>query len=150
MPTSTESSNRRGPGEEGSALVEFAMVLPLLCLILLGAIDFGRVSYAAMALTNAARAGAQYGALSTGKSSDTSGMQTYALASLSLDLTGATASAAQRCECDGTLITCTATCAGKRRIYVTVTTRANFFTITQFPGFPHSLSLVRAAELRAQ
>jgi Flp pilus assembly protein TadG len=43
--------------------VEFALVLPLLILILFGAIDLGRVFHAAITITNAAREGARYIAL---------------------------------------------------------------------------------------
>src|SRR3990170_1490137 len=46
--------------ERGAASVEFASTLPLLILILLGTIDFGRFAYAAIAVTNAARTGAAF------------------------------------------------------------------------------------------
>ncbi len=42
------------------ALVEFALVLPLLLLLVLGAMDLGRMFYTKMVLTNAAREGANY------------------------------------------------------------------------------------------
>ena len=42
------------------ALVEYALVLPLLLLLVLGAMDFGRMFYTKMILTNAAREGANY------------------------------------------------------------------------------------------
>jgi len=42
------------------SLVEFALVLPMLLLLILGAMDFGRMFYAKMVLTNAAREGANY------------------------------------------------------------------------------------------
>jgi Flp pilus assembly protein TadG len=44
----------------GQALVEFALVLPLLLLLLIGAIEFGRLFFIKIALTNAAREGAYY------------------------------------------------------------------------------------------
>ncbi|HUY87707.1 MAG TPA: TadE family protein [Pirellulales bacterium] len=50
-------------GRPGAAAVEFAIVLPLLVLLLLGGADFGRCFYSAMAITNAARAGAEYGCM---------------------------------------------------------------------------------------
>lgn len=43
------------------SLVEFALLVPLLMLILLGAIDLGRAFSAYVAITNAAREGARYG-----------------------------------------------------------------------------------------
>lgn len=46
----------------GQAMVEFALVLPILALLLVMAIDFGRVFYGWVALNNAARIGANYAA----------------------------------------------------------------------------------------
>lgn len=39
---------------EGQALVEFALVLPMLMLLLIGAVDFGRAMYAVITVNNAA------------------------------------------------------------------------------------------------
>lgn len=47
----------------GQGLVEFALVLPLILLLLLGAIDFGRVFLGWVTLNNMARVGANYAAL---------------------------------------------------------------------------------------
>jgi Flp pilus assembly protein TadG len=49
--------------ERGAALVEFALILPLLMLVLIGVIEMGRVAYFSIEVANAAHAGAQYGAL---------------------------------------------------------------------------------------
>lgn len=49
-------------GSRGQGLVEFALVLPVLLLVLLFAIDFGRLFNAAVTLNNAARVGANYAA----------------------------------------------------------------------------------------
>ncbi len=46
----------------GQGLVEFALVLPLLVLIIFGVLDLGRAFYSLIAITNAAREGARYGA----------------------------------------------------------------------------------------
>jgi Flp pilus assembly protein TadG len=46
----------------GQALVEFALILPILMLIFLGAIDFGRVMQARVTAESSAKAGAQWGA----------------------------------------------------------------------------------------
>lgn len=45
--------------ERGAAAVEMAIVLPLLLLILGGLVDFGRLYYTQLVLTNAAREGAR-------------------------------------------------------------------------------------------
>jgi Flp pilus assembly protein TadG len=47
--------------EEGAAAVEFALVLPLLILILFGIIEFGFVLYDQEVITNASREGARFG-----------------------------------------------------------------------------------------
>jgi Flp pilus assembly protein TadG len=49
--------------DRGAAAVEFALVLPLLLLIVFGIIDFGRALNAQITLTQAAREGARLAAL---------------------------------------------------------------------------------------
>lgn len=46
--------------EKGQALVEFALVLPLLLALVCGIIDFGWIYYNQISLNNAAREGARY------------------------------------------------------------------------------------------
>ena len=47
--------------ERGFALIEFALVLPLLAILVLGAVDVGRAYALSSRLTNAAREGARFG-----------------------------------------------------------------------------------------
>jgi len=155
MPRPAES-RARFDGQSGAALIEYAAVMLLLCVTMIAIADFGRAFYTAMALTNAVRAGAQYGAQSISKTTDTSGMTTAALNSGSADL-GASGlwvrSASRRCECDGTIMgNCppTGTCTGTTRIYVTVTASKLFTLVTGFPGLPNSVSIERAAQMRAK
>ncbi len=147
--------NRRAwASDAGSALVELAVTLPLLVLVMVGAVDFARVFYTGMELTNAARAGAQYGAYNPAQSGDIAGMQTTAAGSV--NITGVTAAASRTCQCAtgaGTFsaATCTTTCPSGQHLVVTVTvTTSKVFTtvVGSFPGIPHTLSLVRAATLR--
>lgn len=51
----------RRRGERGQAVVEFAVVLPLLVLLLLGIMEFGRVIHSLLTIQNAAREGARLG-----------------------------------------------------------------------------------------
>jgi hypothetical protein len=53
-------------GQEGQALVEFAMIVPLLMLVLLAIIQFGRMLETYIVLTDAARTGARQLALEQG------------------------------------------------------------------------------------
>jgi Flp pilus assembly protein TadG len=52
--------------DEGAAAVEFALVLPLLLLVLFGIVDFGRAYNAQQALNAGTREGARVKALGTG------------------------------------------------------------------------------------
>lgn len=56
----TDLAARTARGQE---LVEFAIVLPILFLIIFGAIDLGRMFLAGVAITNVAREGARYAGL---------------------------------------------------------------------------------------
>lgn len=49
--------------QRGQAVVEFALVLPLLVLILFGVLEFGRIFHTYIVITNAAREGARLGAV---------------------------------------------------------------------------------------
>ena len=57
------SRPRRAARSRGQTIVEFALILPVLILLLLMAIDFGRVFLGWISLNNAARVGANYAAL---------------------------------------------------------------------------------------
>lgn len=46
--------------DRGQGLFEFALILPLLLIVLLGIFDLGRVYFASISLTSAAREGARY------------------------------------------------------------------------------------------
>lgn len=62
----TPDSTARTPrpaGDRGAAAVEFAILLPLLLLLLFGIIDFGRALFTQVTLTQAAREGARLAAL---------------------------------------------------------------------------------------
>ena len=89
-------------GDCGGALIETALALPLLSLLLLGASEFGLVDYVAIEVTNAARAGAQYGAQGARYVSDTTGIQNAATADApNITLGTTTASTSLICS-DGT------------------------------------------------
>ena len=50
------------------------LITPLLLLLLIGVIEFGRFAYLGILVGNAARAGAAYGAQSLAQSADTAGI----------------------------------------------------------------------------
>lgn len=54
----------------GAAMVEFALVLPLMLLVIGGVVDFGRMLFTEVTLTNAAREGARAAVVSTATTTD--------------------------------------------------------------------------------
>ncbi len=57
--------------EDGQAMVEFALILPIFLLILCGIIDFGWLFYNQLSLNNACREGARYAVVNTAENADT-------------------------------------------------------------------------------
>ena len=51
------------PGERGQDVVEFALIIPVLFLILMGIFDMGRATFSYTVLLNAAREGARFGVI---------------------------------------------------------------------------------------
>jgi Flp pilus assembly protein TadG len=70
---------RRGSAnsDRGAAAVEFALLLPLLVLLIFGMIDFGRAINAQITITQAAREGARVLALPGGTTVGSDGNQAY-------------------------------------------------------------------------
>src|ERR1700761_3630081 len=136
--------------EDGAPLVELALLLPMLLLLLVGAVDYGRGYYAAIEVSSAAESGALYGTLNP---SDKAGM--VAMAKLdAADVSGLTATAVYGCECsDGSTssASCAASivCSSNVVKYVQVTTSATYTPILPYPGIPSNLNLTRTVRLRA-
>lgn len=74
-------------GEHGQALVEMALVLPLLFLLLFGVIEMGRIGYAYITVSNAARAGGRVATIGAPDSVITSSVQNAATSLNSASLT---------------------------------------------------------------
>jgi Flp pilus assembly protein TadG len=55
--------HKRGTGERGQSLVEFALIIPLFLLLMFAIVDFGMGFYSWITVTNAAREGARIGAV---------------------------------------------------------------------------------------
>jgi len=130
---------------DGGALIETALALPLLSLLLLGASEFGLVDYEAIEVTNAARAGAQYGAQQGGRyTTDTTGIQNAASADApNITLGTTTASLSLVCS-DGTIpagppMVCASGAAIET--ILTVKTQATFNPLIHIPYVTPSFTL---------
>lgn len=62
------SGPRRGRGTRGQALTEFALVVPLLLLMVVGVMEFGRAWAQSQVVTDAARQGARIASILNGSS----------------------------------------------------------------------------------
>jgi Flp pilus assembly protein TadG len=82
--------------DRGAVAVEFALVLPVLLLALVGIVEFGRVFNAQIVLTNAAREGARTMAI-TGNTSNAESSILHAAVSLSPNLTSGDFSISPNC-----------------------------------------------------
>jgi Flp pilus assembly protein TadG len=159
--------------DAGSAIVELALTLPMLTLLVIGAAEIGRMAYAAIEVTEAARAAVAYGSQNGNAAGDVGGMQNAANAAapdVSSLLTFTNGSPNFACVCDtisssGTVTTSPSTpgsCASmlttcitansteiqKIVPYVQVFTQATVPTMFHYPGIPSSFTLTGSAQMR--
>jgi len=139
----------------GQSLVELALVLPIFVLLLVGVAEVGRLGFASIEVSNAARAGVAYGAQNHVTASDTTNIQ-LAATSDAPNIRSLTATVAQSCSCsDGTTITCAnagTTCVSPAHIIedVQVQTTAPVDTVFHFPGIPSTVTLRGYASMRVE
>jgi Flp pilus assembly protein TadG len=98
-------ASRSALHEQAQSLVELALLMPLFIAILLGSAAFARFAWASVLTSNAARAGAAFGAESLNNAGNTAGVRAAAAAD-SVNLTGlTTAPPTISCACsNGTAI----------------------------------------------
>jgi Flp pilus assembly protein TadG len=119
----------------GVAAVELAIVLPLLAFLFVAAVDFGRVFYHYLTITNCAYSGAQYGSLDPTHAADPAGIQTAALKDATNLSPTPDVSSVLAVDDDG-----------NPAVQVTVTYA--FQTVTRFPGIPSSMNITRTVQMR--
>ena len=119
----------------GAAIVELAVLLPLLVFLFVIAVDFARVFYYSVTLTNCARAGALYASdPTTNAESPYASTQAAALADASNLAPAPTVTSVTGVDAAG-------------RPYVEVTAAYPFRTITGFPGVPNQVNLTRKVRM---
>ena len=118
----------------GVAAVELALLLPLLCLIFVIVVDYSRIFYFTMIVTNCARNGALYGCQDPSKANDQSGISTAATSDASnLDLQQLTVTSSTDSSTNPT--------------YVIVTVTYPFTSITKYPGISGTTTLTRTIRM---
>ena len=123
--------------ESGQTLVEVGILGPVMILILFGVVQFGLVAYYSIEVSNAAKAGAQYGMQNGYTAQDSAGIQAAALAAAP-DISGMTVTSSRSCICsDGSASTCTLGDCPTSQVepIVTVNTQASVTPPIKIPGF---------------
>jgi Flp pilus assembly protein TadG len=128
-------TRRKGWAERGAAAVEFAIVLPILLLILGGIIDYGRLFFTEIMLANGARDGVRAAIVAAPADRVAQGQARAAIASASTP--GWQGPAAVTVQCGATPAT------------VTVVTSASFrfFFVGILPGVPPTKTLTSSATM---
>ena len=133
--------------QSGQTVVEMALLLPLLLMLLVGVIEIGRYAYFDILISNAARAGAQYGAQSLIQAADVAGIRT---AAQNDGLAAMTITSLQECGCNaGALGGCpTGGVCPLPLVYVKVTATDTYNSLFSYPGLPRSLTLTSTVTMR--
>ncbi len=147
--------------QTGQSLLEFALLLPSLCLLLIGVVDLGRAAYMSIVVSHGAAAAVQYGAQNSKTAADSAGMKTAATQDASV-VQAANVTATTKCGCDyGTGASCnplptgacdsSLSCPGGQVVQcVQVTTNASFDSLLQWPGLPSSYQANGHAVMRVR
>jgi hypothetical protein len=148
-----ETYRRLGNATRGGAALEFALAGPLLLLLSLGTIDFGRAFYYSMTISHAAETGAFYGARNVVTSGHGDVMTDHAIKDAQ-DV-GAVKVATQRvCMCpNGNQVDCVdGTCPsyGAPRVYVSCRVEKQFDALTNLPKLPDLFTVRREVFVRVQ
>jgi Flp pilus assembly protein TadG len=148
-------------GDSGQALIEIAILVPVLMFLTLGIVELGRYAYVSILIGNAARAGTAYGTQSLPQSVDTVGIQTaarndYRSNGQNPQNLAITSSVSCGCDLGGGIVTapCTGSGAGvcgtgRWVAVLSVTASGTFaplFTYTRIP----SLALTRTSAVRVR
>jgi Flp pilus assembly protein TadG len=133
--------------QTGQTVVELALLLPLLLLLLIGLTEIGRYAYFDILISNAARAGAQYGAQSLIQAADINGIRT---AAQNDGLAAMTITTQQECGCVATALGgCpTGGVCPRPLTYVKVTASDTYTSLFNYPGIPRSLALSSTVTMR--
>lgn len=138
-------NQRPSKSESGTALVEFALVAPVLVILLIGLIDFGRYMYDGILAANAARAGAAYGAQTLRTADDNVGM-TAAAQSDSQGI-ALTVNPGHVCMVNNAPVSCGTT---NETVYVQVNTTGTFVPLVTYPGLPSSVTVKGSSMMRVE
>jgi Flp pilus assembly protein TadG len=137
--------------QDAQSIIELALMVPFFIILLLGSAELAQVAWAAVLTSNAARAGAQYGAQNVATAGDAAGIRTNA-ANDGVNLTNLVTTPTTFCACsNGTSIPtgqCTnaisycSAAAGTILNYVKVNTSSTVTPLVHYPGLPRTFTVI--------
>ena len=136
--------------QDGNAMIEMSLILPVILLLLLAVLDFGLLLQQVMAVADSARAGAAF-AIPWENASNTAGMSAVATQSAGA-IPGYSASAVNVCLCspDGSAVSCAGHCSNGNlpAQYAQVTATASIPLLFAIQGFPARIPVSSTARMR--
>ena len=143
--------HRSSVSRSGAAIVELAILLPLLAFIFLIAVDYCRIFYYSLTLDNCVRNGALFGSQVDNGLDGTGKLQEWqnngALITKIVDATVADG-AKLTPPLSASNVTVAKGPDANGNPMVRVTVNYQFQTISNFPGIPNQVNLVRTAQMR--
>lgn len=151
-------SRRSGRARRGVAAVELAICLPILMLLAVGVIDFGRLYITGIAATGAVSAGAQFAAREMTTSRDTAAINRAVMADFPAALGPVGVRSERLCRCGAVAArgdACTTTLPSlpgcdSPRVLIEVTDSVRVGLLLRYPGMPDSILVRRRATIRVQ
>jgi Flp pilus assembly protein TadG len=132
--------------QAGTAVVEFAVLLPTLIMLLMGVVEIGRYGYLAILCTHAARAGVEYGAQNNFTGIDTVGIQNAALKDAANS--GWTVTTSHNCQQNNVAISCAGQPVSGEVYYLQVTVTGQFSSMFHYPGIPSPITYSSTSTMR--
>lgn len=138
--------------DSGVAILELALVAPLLIVLTLGVVEVGLYARVGIEVGNAARAGVQYGAQSKTTAQDAAGI-TAAAQNDAHEVASLSVTPSYYCTCDAVPGTHYASCASvpacatgdHQDEYVEVVATKTFVPLVKIAGLPSSLTVTKTA-----
>jgi Flp pilus assembly protein TadG len=155
-------TKRQRDSRRGNAIVEMAVAVPVLLIMVMGAIDFGRLYFEAVVAQNSAIVGSFYGAQEIRYAADTAGIRAAATGDATDIVDGYAATHEVLCEClngngDYDSGVAQASCSdadcgvyGAPRVYVKTHSAKTFSTMGWYPGVPQNTPIGATGWVRVQ
>lgn len=144
---------RRPSFNSGAASIEFALIIPILALMMAALFDLGYAAYESMAVQAAAAAGAQYASTNTW---DVTAIENAVTSATELSGISASPAPSQFCACANggilTAVSCASTCSGggSPGTYALVNAQVTHYNLLPYPGLSYPTTISAQARRRLQ